>query len=165
MPCRFRQILFFTLSACIPLWGQGSRARRFKSSGRRLTSANILDSESKISPLSSPRGNLAGLVQAAELLGFGFVLMVGWTDPEGSRPYLGACSPTMIPTDALYMPAAPAPASNRPSWRDCGAGCSPSRPTRCRSRCRRRVTAASDRRSSSAVFTGYGPSWSPKSNI
>jgi ATP-dependent DNA ligase len=29
-------------------------------------------------------------VKAAELLRFGFALVVGWTDPEGSRPYLGA---------------------------------------------------------------------------
>jgi ATP-dependent DNA ligase len=29
-------------------------------------------------------------VKAAELLGSGFALVVGWTDPEGSRPYLGA---------------------------------------------------------------------------
>ena len=41
------------------------------------------------------------------------------------------------------MPAAPAAVSNRRSWRDCGAGCSPSRPPRCRSRCRRRGTVLS----------------------
>ena len=29
-------------------------------------------------------------MKAAELLSFGFALVVGWTDPEGSRPYLGA---------------------------------------------------------------------------
>jgi hypothetical protein len=29
-------------------------------------------------------------VKAAELLGFGFALVVGWTDPEGARPWLGA---------------------------------------------------------------------------
>jgi ATP-dependent DNA ligase len=29
-------------------------------------------------------------VKAAELLGFGFALVVGWTDPEGARPRLGA---------------------------------------------------------------------------
>jgi bifunctional non-homologous end joining protein LigD len=29
-------------------------------------------------------------VKAAELLRFGFALVVGWTDPEGSRPFLGA---------------------------------------------------------------------------
>jgi ATP-dependent DNA ligase len=28
-------------------------------------------------------------VKAAELLGFGFALVAGWTDPEGSRPWLG----------------------------------------------------------------------------
>ena len=29
-------------------------------------------------------------MKAAELLRLGFALVVGWTDPEGSRPYLGA---------------------------------------------------------------------------
>ena len=29
-------------------------------------------------------------MKAAELLRFGFALVVGWTDPEGRRPYLGA---------------------------------------------------------------------------
>ena len=29
-------------------------------------------------------------MKAAELLRFGFALVVGWTDPEGSRPWLGA---------------------------------------------------------------------------
>jgi bifunctional non-homologous end joining protein LigD len=29
-------------------------------------------------------------VKAGELLGLGFVLVVGWTDPEGTRPFLGA---------------------------------------------------------------------------
>jgi ATP-dependent DNA ligase len=29
-------------------------------------------------------------VKAAELLRFGFALVVGWTDPVGSRPWLGA---------------------------------------------------------------------------
>jgi len=29
-------------------------------------------------------------VKAAELLRFGFALVVGWTDPEGARPFLGA---------------------------------------------------------------------------
>ena len=39
-------------------------------------------------------------------------VVVGWTDPEGRRPWLGALlSPTTIPTDGWSMPAAPAPAS------------------------------------------------------
>ena len=49
-----------------------------------------LDSQSKISPLSSSARHLAGFVKAAELLRFGFALVVGWTDPEGTRPHLGA---------------------------------------------------------------------------
>jgi hypothetical protein len=33
---------------------------------------------------------LAGFMKAAELLRYGFALVVGWTAPEGSCPYLGA---------------------------------------------------------------------------
>ena len=32
-------------------------------------------------------------MKAAELLRRGFALVVGWTDPEGSRPYLGGQFP------------------------------------------------------------------------
>jgi hypothetical protein len=46
---------------------------------RRLAAMNILDSESKISPLSNPAWHLAGFVKAAELLRFGSALVVGWT--------------------------------------------------------------------------------------
>jgi bifunctional non-homologous end joining protein LigD len=75
-------------------------------------------------------------------------VVVGWTDPEGSRPFLGACcSPITIPTGGWSMPAGSAPASIRRSWRGYGAGCSRLPPTRCRSMCRRRAAAASDRRS------------------
>jgi hypothetical protein len=33
---------------------------------------------------------VAGLVKALELLGFGLALVVGWTNPDGLRSYLGA---------------------------------------------------------------------------
>jgi hypothetical protein len=32
------------------------------------------------------RWHIAGIVKAAELLGFGCAFVVGWTDPEGSWP-------------------------------------------------------------------------------
>ncbi|MGA9306877.1 MAG: hypothetical protein WBW31_15845 [Candidatus Sulfotelmatobacter sp.] len=84
-------------------------------------------------------------------------VVVGWTDPEGRRPYLGAL------LLAYYaMPAAPAPASTPPSLNAYGGGFSRSRPTRCRSTSRRRAPAVSDRRWCSAACIGYGPSWRPR---
>jgi ATP-dependent DNA ligase len=100
-------------------------------------------------------------VKAAELLGLGFALVVGWTDPEGRRPWLGALLLAYYDPDGrLSMPAAPAPASTRPSLNVCGAACSRSQQTRCRSRCRPRAAAASARRWSSVACIGCGPSWS-----
>jgi bifunctional non-homologous end joining protein LigD len=53
-------------------------------------------------------------VKAAELLRLGFALVVGWTDPEGSRPYLGALLLAYHdPGGRVVSPAAPAPVSNR----------------------------------------------------
>jgi hypothetical protein len=83
-------------------------------------------------------------------------------DGRGSAP---CSSPTTIPMDGWSMPAALAPASGRRSWSGCGAACSRFQSTRCRSRCRRRATAASARRSSLAACIGCGPSWSPRSSI
>jgi ATP-dependent DNA ligase len=51
--------------------------------------ANILDSESKISPLSSPLGTSPESWKPQNCWGW-FALVVGWTDPEGSRQWLGA---------------------------------------------------------------------------
>jgi hypothetical protein len=55
-----------------------------------ITSArpNILDSESKIGPLStrSARHRICGGDRIAPA---SFALVVGWTEPEGRRPYLG----------------------------------------------------------------------------
>jgi ATP-dependent DNA ligase len=48
-----------------------------------------LDSESKISPLSSPLG-ASRVRESRRIAEVEFTLVVGWTDPEGSRPYLGA---------------------------------------------------------------------------
>src|SRR5690242_13035902 len=60
-------------------------------------------------------------------------VVVGWTDPEGRRPYLGALLLAYYDPDGrLVMPAAPAPASTRPSSNGCGIACSRSRPTKCR---------------------------------
>jgi ATP-dependent DNA ligase len=52
-------------------------------------------------------------------------VVVSWTDPEGTRPRLGALLLAItIRTGASSMPAAPAPASPRRSSSGCGEGCS-----------------------------------------
>jgi ATP-dependent DNA ligase len=49
-------------------------------------------------------------------------VVIGWTDPEGARPFSARClSATTIPTEGSPMPAASAPASTRNS-RGFGAG-------------------------------------------
>jgi bifunctional non-homologous end joining protein LigD len=73
-------------------------------------------------------------------------VVVGWTDPEGSRPYLGALLLAYYDPDERLVYAGRAGTGIKQAelarlWRRL----QPSRPPRCRSRCRRRVTAASDR--------------------
>jgi bifunctional non-homologous end joining protein LigD len=73
-------------------------------------------------------------------------VVVGWTDPEGSRPYLGALLLAYYDPDERLVYADRAGTGIKQAelarlWRRLR----PSRPPRCRSRCRRRVTAASDR--------------------
>ena len=80
------------------------------------------------------------------------------------RARRAAAGHTTIRKGTLSMPAAPAPASSRRSSGGCDAACSRWPPPRCRSRCCRRTPAASDRRSSSAAFTGRAPSRSQRSN-
>jgi len=73
-------------------------------------------------------------------------VVVGWTDPEGSRPYLGALLLAYYDPDERLVYAGRAGTGIKQAelarlWRRL----QPSRRPRCRSRCRRRVTAASDR--------------------
>jgi hypothetical protein len=63
----------------------------------------------------------------------------------GDRGSARCCSPTTIRTAGWSMPAAPAPASSGRSWSGCGEGCNRFPSARCRSTCRRRLPAASDR--------------------
>ena len=83
-------------------------------------------------------GNLGVWVKVKCLHREEFVV-VGWTDPEGSRPWLGALLLAYYDPDGkLSMPAAPVRASSRRSWSGCGEGCNRSPSPRCRSRgCRR----------------------------
>jgi len=49
---------------------------------------------------------------------------VGWTDPEGLRPFLGHfCWHTTLQTADWYTPAAPAVVSTMRSLCDCGTSC------------------------------------------
>jgi ATP-dependent DNA ligase len=90
-------------------------------------------------------------------------VVVGWTDPEGRRPFLGALLLAYYdPMTDWSMPAAPAPASTPRSFNGCGGVCNRSRPTRCRSTYRRHAAAGSDRPWFSAGCIGSGPSWSPR---
>jgi len=73
-------------------------------------------------------------------------VVVGWTDPEGSRPYLDALLLAYYDPDEHLVYAGRAGTGIKQAelarlWRRL----QPSRRPRCRSRCRRRVTAASDR--------------------
>jgi ATP-dependent DNA ligase len=76
-------------------------------------------------------------------------VVVGWTDPEGRGPWLGALLLAYYDPDGrLVYAGRAAAASTPPSWDGCGASCSRLPPTGCRSMCRRRAPAASDRLSS-----------------
>jgi len=67
-------------------------------------------------------------------------VVVGWTDPEGTRPWLGALPLAYYePAAGWSMPAAPAPASVPPNLNGSGAGCSRLLFRRCRSKSRRRA--------------------------
>jgi bifunctional non-homologous end joining protein LigD len=62
-------------------------------------------------------------------------VVVGWTDPEGARPWLGSLLLAYYdPVGRLVWstPGAPASASTTRSSDGCGAGCSRSQPPKCR---------------------------------
>jgi bifunctional non-homologous end joining protein LigD len=98
---------------------------------------------------------LAGLVKAAELLGSGFALVVGWTDPEGSRPYLGALLLAYYDPDGRLVYVGRAGTGIKQAelerlWRRL----QPLAMDRMPSRCRRRATAALARPWCSAAYIG-----------
>jgi ATP-dependent DNA ligase len=75
-------------------------------------------------------------------------VVVGWTDPEGARPGSGrCCSLITIRMAGWSMPAVPAQALIMRSLNGCGGACNRWLRPRCRSACRRPVTAGSARRS------------------
>jgi bifunctional non-homologous end joining protein LigD len=71
-------------------------------------------------------------------------VVIGWTDPEGSRLLLARCHLAItIRTEGWFMPVASAAASTPPSFSGCRGGCSCSLPTRCRLTFRRLAAPAS----------------------
>src|SRR5205807_7395795 len=85
-------------------------------------------------------------------------VVVGWTDPEGTRPWLGALLLAYYdPGGRLVYAGRAGTGSSRRSWNGCGAACSRLPRPRCRSRCRRRAPAASDGRWCSAACIGSSP--------
>jgi hypothetical protein len=98
-------------------------------------------------------------VKAAELSGFGFALVVGWTDPEGSRPYLGALLLAYYDLAGKLIYAGRVgtgidTAELMRLWRRL----QPLAVAGCRSMCRRRAAPASARPSYSAASIGCSPS-------
>ena len=90
-------------------------------------------------------------------------VVVGWTDPEGSPPWLGALLLAYYDPDGRLVYAGRAGTGiNQAELERLWRRCSRSPPTQCRSRWRRRAAAASAHRWCSAACIGYGPSWSPK---
>jgi bifunctional non-homologous end joining protein LigD len=71
-------------------------------------------------------------------------VVIGWTDPEGARPYLGALLLGYYDPRGklIYAGRVGTGTSSRVS----GGGCSHWRSTRCRSMCRRRAQRVSARR-------------------
>jgi ATP-dependent DNA ligase len=74
-------------------------------------------------------------------------VVVGWTDPEGSRPWLGALLLAYYdPDNRLIYAGRAGPASTMPNLNGCGAAFSRWPFPKCPSTCRRRATAGSVRR-------------------
>ena len=73
---------------------------------------------------------------------------IGWTDPEGTRPFLAALLLAYYDPEGRLIYAGHAGTGIGPlgTSNGCGAACSRWRPPICRSTWRRRATAASDRR-------------------
>ena len=59
-------------------------------------------------------------------------VVVGWTDPERSRPYLGALLLAYYELGASSTPVRSGLGSSRPSWSGSGEGWRSLLPTRCR---------------------------------
>jgi ATP-dependent DNA ligase len=108
------------------------------------------------------RGN-RGLWRKVKCLNRAEFVVIGWTEPEGRRAYLGALLLAYYDPDGKLIYAGRAgTASTMPGSSAYGGGCSRSRPTQCRSTCRRRAAAGSDRRWCSVVCIGCGPRSSPR---
>jgi bifunctional non-homologous end joining protein LigD len=107
-----------------------------------------------------------GLWRKAKWLNRQEFVVVGWTDPEGSRPHLGALrSATMTTTVSSSMPAASEPECLTRCSPICVAASIPWSEQIHRSTLRRRARPASDRRWFFPACIGLSPSWLRKSPI
>ena len=91
-------------------------------------------------------------------------LVVGWTDPEGTRPWLGALLLAYYPTDGWFMPGASGLELARRSSGGYGVGCNRSPQPICRSISPHLGRTALVHRSSLAAYTGFAPSSWSRSN-
>src|SRR5208282_5184857 len=93
-------------------------------------------------------------------------VVIGWTDPEGSRPFLGACcSGITIPTESSPMLAGSARGSIPPDFNSYLIAFNHWPSTRCRLTWHRRARRASARRWCCRVCIGSGPSRSSRSSF
>jgi hypothetical protein len=91
-------------------------------------------------------------------------VVVGWSDPEGSRHRIGALLLGYYPrTASSSMPAVPAPGCLWLSLSACGSVFGRSLSIRCLYRSRRLAAAVLVRRSCSAEFIGFGSRWLSRS--
>jgi bifunctional non-homologous end joining protein LigD len=90
-------------------------------------------------------------------------VVVGWKDPEGSRPWLGALLLAYYTPDGrLVYAAVLGLASTTQSWSDYGVACNRSPHPKCRSTCPRLGPVASVHRSFSAACIGFDQSLWPR---
>ena len=91
-------------------------------------------------------------------------VVVGWTDPEGTRPWLGALLLAYYPTDGWFMPGESGLELARRSSGGYGVGCNRSPQPICRSISPHLGRTALVHRSSLAAYTGFAPSSWSRSN-
>ena len=90
-------------------------------------------------------------------------VVIGWTDPEGARPFLGALLLGYYDPNAKLICAGRVGAGiDNAELERLGGACSRSRPTLWRSTSRRRAAASSARRPCSAACIGCSPNCWPK---
>jgi ATP-dependent DNA ligase len=92
-------------------------------------------------------------------------VVIGWTDPEGARPFLGALLLGYFdPNERLTYAGRVGTGINQAELERLWRRLQPPAIDRCRSTCRRRAQPASARRWYCRGSIGCGPSWWPRLN-